>query len=76
MKSFLEKVWEIDPANLSPTLLDEILSDLITSRADNDEITIMLKDTRQLISSLGLNEEGGIFANGKYIEKDSVIFIY
>lgn len=66
----------MDSSNLSPTLLDNILSDLISTRADYDEISSVLKDTSQLVSSLGLNSEGGIFANGKYIKKDSVIFIY
>jgi len=80
LKTFLERIWESNPLDLSPTLLDDILDDIlskiVSKRADYDEISLVLKDTRQIMSSLSLGVDGGIFANGKYLEKDSVIIIF
>ena len=72
MKSFLEKIWAIDSSKLVSSNVDDILNSL-SVEVDNDEISLAMQDIVQLMSSLSVNDEGGIFANGKFIQKDHVI---
>ena len=71
MKLFLQKIWDVDRARLTAEIIDDILSTLSVKLDPETSISKVM----DLIYSLGLDDEGGIFANGNYIKKDNVFII-
>lgn len=71
MKSFLEKVWAIDSSMITSSKIDEIL-DSLSVKIEDVEVSSVMEDIVQIMSTLSLGDDGGIFANGKFIQKDHV----